>query len=317
MAFIKTTHNQATTTEVISVSSQMSSGVSTVMIAAFAAWANVWKSAAEEHAAELQRAIEAASAWRSRFQKSGATVTNTASHNGNAATATAKDAHTDANARDSRSLTQLQACGDAKNIQDDAEHMAELQHALDAAAAWRAKMQDPKIAVVEHLDSDTASTTASGQDCLIDSDVEEDTRSCWVHATFLSNVNQVLSEGLRSGKSSVRLFGGPWGRTGLGRKGEEVVVYIDVARARVLGAEFRFSQNGLVLAKGSVIPASCVRKMVRIANAELFFERQVEQIQGAPTAIPTRRSKQSKQSNQSATPKAAGSPLASWLQTIA
>lgn len=317
MAFIKTTHNQATTTEVISVSSQMSSGVSTVMIAAFAAWANVWKSAAEEHAAELQRAMEAASAWRSRFQKSGAAVTNTASHNGNAATATAKDAQTDTQTHDSRSLTQLQACGDAINIQDDADHMAELQHALDAAAAWRAKLQAPKMAAVEHLDSDTASTTASAQDCHVDSDVEEDTRSCWVHATFLSNVNQVLSEGLRSGESSVRLFGGPWGRTGLGRKGEEVVVYIDVARARALGAEFRFSQNGLVLAKGSVIPASCVRKMVRIANAELFFERQVEQIQGAPKAISTRRSKQSKQSNQPISQKAAGSPLASWLQTIA
>jgi len=186
-------------------------------------------------------------------------------------------------------------------------HNAELQEALDAATTWRlrfknkeasrqqevknAPLQDesspeadtncdsatkkgsPLAAVLRGDMVDSGSTTASGDETSsTSSNSSEESPTCWVQGAYLRDVSQILADGLRPRGHRVRLFAGPWGRSGFCRRNEEVIVYIDVSLARKAGAEFRFSQRGLVLVEG-MIPATCCRKMVMIKDGSVLYDR--------------------------------------------
>lgn len=268
----------------------------------------------DDHAIELQRALDAASAWRSRIRNAGPS----------SKAATTPSNVVDADVAPSASVT----AGLGHDLADDmnaspshahqatsAEQDTELQAALDAAANWRSRFQSnhkaredkarenkvesvspsqtesshessslcdssakkkctsPLAAILMGETPDNESTTASSDEggCA-SSNSSEGAPTCWVQGAFLRDVSRILADGLRPRGSHVRLYAGPWGRSGLCRRNEEVLVYIDVPRARKAGAEFRFVQRGLVLVAG-VIPAACCRKMVMIKDCSVLYDR--------------------------------------------
>lgn len=185
-------------------------------------------------------------------------------------------------------------------------HDAELQEALDAAAKWRSRFQSKEpvqnkeakecvapskngsshesnspcdsktkqglLAILQGDLEDSVSTTASGDEGSCASSDSDVSPSCWVFAAYLRDVSTISAEGVRSQGRRVRLYAGPWGRRGLCRRNEEVLVYVDVLGARAGGTEFRYSQRGLVLVEG-VIPAACCRKMVMIKDGSVLYDR--------------------------------------------
>lgn len=122
--------------------------------------------------------------------------------------------------------------------------------------------------------ADSGSTTAASGDegSCASSDSSDASPTCWVFGAYLRDVSKISADGVSSRGHRVRLYAGPWGRSGLCRRNEEVLVYIDVLGARTAGAEFRYSQRGLVLAEG-VIPAACCRKMVMIKDGSVLYDR--------------------------------------------
>lgn len=104
--------------------------------------------------------------------------------------------------------------------------------------------------------------------------------SCWVVAAPGERVQDILSSGLGYAEArlvaprskQLRLCSGPWGRTGVARKGEDVLVYVDVLRAMMEGTELSFQRRGVMLCAGHRIPAHCIRKITRIADGELLHE---------------------------------------------
>lgn len=274
------------------------------------------------HADELQRALAAAAAWRNELQPVNMAVVRSSGPEPAVSVAQASPAVV--------ATEDLELATGA----DDASYMAELQAALDAAASWRTKLQhkngksdavepsEPEAVeapcVKQSLSIETASTTASGADsnCGESSDGGDGLQSCWVCAVLLKDVRKILEEGLWGSQRRIRIYAGPWGRTGLARRGEDVLVYIDAARALASGAELRFRSNGLLLAKGSVIPATCLRKVVRIRDAEVLYEnltsaedlRGEMRVRGAPRPAPETQAIASKATS--------GSPLAALLRDL-
>lgn len=358
------------------------------LLAAFTAWAAMWRVIAEQHARELQKTVEAAAAWRSqmrgRFAKTVPSKDSTTVTTPTTATEDLQDAklQTDGGvleeghdadlqraleaasawrsrmqkARPHLKLATPQECGihrsdgsthelvccavdEAVNspggfvskgheeclvgdlsdnlpdrqveITSDA-HDAELQEALDAAAKWRSRFQSkehvqkneashcvaplqdgsshdfnspcdfkakqgygsPLTAILQGELADSGSTTAASGDegSCASSDSGDASPTCWVYGAYLRDVSKISADGVRSQGRRVRLYAGPWGRSGLCRRNEEVLVYIDVLGARAAGIEFRYSQRGLVLADG-VIPAACCRKMVMIKDGSVLYDR--------------------------------------------
>lgn len=251
----------------------------------------------QDHMDELQRAMAAAAAWRNKLQTTKTIATPAAKQPAPVQVATVENKAPN----DMERPKPAEDVESAKSVEPrsaDALHTAELQAALEAAASWRRKMQYPSAppSVVapeedwtaessEEDDStekikhagcvvESGSTTASGTDGSDNSDGEEDAGSCWVCATFLEDTRKILKEGLwASSKHRVRIFAGPWGRTSLARRGEDTLVYIDASLAYQSGADLRFCKNGLLLGKGSMIPPSCLRKVVRMRDGEVLYER--------------------------------------------
>jgi len=270
----------------------------------------------KDHAIELQRALDAASAWRSRIRNAGPSS--------KAATTLSGCTDVDADVVPSASVSAVRGHDLAGAVNLSTSHAqqatseeqdAELQAALNAAAKWRSRFQSgrkakedeareskiesvspsqtesshessslcdssvkkkctsPLAAILMGEMPDNESTTASSDEggCA-SSNSSEGAPTCWVQGAFLRDVSRILADGLRSQGSRVRLYAGPWGRSGLCRRNEEVLVYIDVPRARKAGAEFRFVQRGLVLVEG-VIPAACCRKMVIIKDGSVLYDR--------------------------------------------
>lgn len=272
----------------------------------------------DDHAVELQRALDAASAWRSRIRAAGSSKPATPQSGGNSkilvdvAAADVPIAPVSAE-QDDGSVGALPDSPSHKHQAASAEQDAELQEVLDAAAKWRSRFQSnhkaaqskvetvappqnesshessslcdtssqkkcisPLAAILMGEMPDNESTTASGDEgTCASSNSSEGSPTCWVQGAFLRDVSRILADGLRSKGPRVRLYAGPWGRSGLCRRNEEVLVYIDVPRARKAGAEFRFVQRGLVLVAG-VIPAACCRKMVMIKDGSVLFDRACE-----------------------------------------
>lgn len=85
-----------------------------------------------------------------------------------------------------------------------------------------------------------------------------------VHGTYLKHMRQILADGLRPmGRHHVHLFVEDGG---IGRKGAELLVYVDVAKARAAGVELLISDNGVVLTSGGphgAIPPACFAKVIR------------------------------------------------------
>lgn len=282
------------------------------------------------HDVELQRALEAAAAWRSKMQQS-------RSQSKVATTSKVACAQKGSIRKVDGSMQNLVHCAvDASVKQSDGfvskghegglisdlsenlpkgqveitsdAHDAELQEALDAAAKWRSRFQsrehvqnneakecvapskngsshesnspcDSKtkqglLAILQGdlEDSGSTSTTASGDEGSCASSDSDASPSCWVFGAYLRDVSTISAEGVRSRGRRVRLHAGPWGRRGLCRRNEEVLVYVDVLAARAAGTEFRYSQRGLVLVEG-VIPAACCRKMVMIKDGSVLYDR--------------------------------------------
>lgn len=276
----------------------------------------------EDHAAELQRALEAASTWRSRIKSAGScsrAATTQSSQTCRLEGATSNSVDANADVAPIASMPVRHGDDLAGDLLDSpshthqatlAAHDVELQSALDAAANWRSRFQSnhkakenkveskspsqnesshessslcdssakkkcvsPLAAILMGEMPDNESTTASSDEggCA-SSNSSEGAPTCWVQGAFLRDVSRISADGLRPKGSRVRLYAGPWGRSGLCRRNEEVLVYIDVPRARKAGAEFRFVQRGLVLVAG-VIPAACCRKMVMIKDGSVLFDR--------------------------------------------
>lgn len=276
----------------------------------------------DDHAAELQRALEAASAWRSKIRSAGSCskaaatqpsqISRTEVEASNSVDANADVAPTISVSVPLRHSDELiGALPDSPSHQEpSAEHDAELQAAMDAAVKWRSRLQSnhkakenkvesvspsqnesshessslcdssakkkcasPLAAILMGEAPDNESTTASSDEGgSASSNSSEGAPTCWVQGAFLRDVSRILADGLRSKGPRVRLYAGPWGRSGLCRRNEEVLVYIDVPKARRAGAEFRFVQRGLVLVAGA-IPAACCRKMVMIKDGSVLFDR--------------------------------------------
>jgi len=93
-----------------------------------------------------------------------------------------------------------------------------------------------------------------------------------VHGTYLKNMEQILTQGLkRMGRQHIHLF---LEDGGVGRKDAEVLLYIDVAQAALAGIEFLQSENRVILATGGVdfaIPPVCFRKAVRVFDKALLY----------------------------------------------
>lgn len=278
----------------------------------------------EGHDVELQRALEAAAAWRLRLQKSRphSKVTTVPKSNIRGVDGSAhklaycvvedsvnspvsfvskgQDEGSTGDLRENVSNPQVVA-------PSDAAHYAELQEALIAASKWRSRFQSkehiPQNRVNESIrpcgsshesngscnlktkqgllailqeDLDSGSTTAaSGDEGSCGSSDSDASPTCWVYGAYLRDVSKISAHGVRLQGRRVHLYSGPWGRKGLCRRNEEVLIYIDVLGARAAGTEFRYSQRGLVLVDG-MIPASCCRKMVMIKDGSVLYDRTSE-----------------------------------------
>lgn len=276
----------------------------------------------DDHAAELQRALEAASAWRSRIRTAGSSKPATTQSSNTCRLDGSTSNLLDVGAAVAPIAPAPVEHGDVADALPDSplhdreaastEQDAELQAALDAAAKWRSRFQSnrkeenkaesvatsqnesshessslcdssakkkcnsPLAAILMGEAPENDSTTASSDEgTSASSNSSEGAPTCWVQGAFLRDVSRILADGLRSQGPRVRLYAGPWGRSGLCRRNEEVLVYIDVPRARKAGAEFRFVQRGLVLVAGA-IPAACCRKMVMIKDGSVLFDRTPE-----------------------------------------
>lgn len=287
----------------------------------------------EDHAVEMQRALDAAAAWRSRIRTAGSSKIATTQSGGACRSddSTCNSVDVDAVVAPIASVSAGHGDGlvgalpnspSHEHQAKSAEQDVELQAALDAASKWRSRFQSNNKARENKAESvlptqkesshessslcdssakkkcisplaailmgelpdnepDNESTTASGDEgTCASSDSSEGAPTCWVQGVFLRDVSRILADGLRSQGPRVRLYAGPWGRSGLCRRNEEVLVYIDVPRARKAGAEFRFIQRGLVLVAG-VIPAACCRKMVMIKDGSVLYDRTPLEIESA------------------------------------
>jgi len=260
----------------------------------------------EDHAAELQRALDAASVWRSRIRTAGSSKAATTQSGSNSVEVGASVPKVSVSPGHSDQLAVLPDGLSHENQATSVDQDSELQDALAAAAKWRSRFQNnhkdsqtkaesvapsrnesphessssankkrssPLAAILMGEMPDNESTTASGDEGTCASSISsEGAPTCWVQGAFLRDVSRILADGLRSQGPRVRLYAGPWGRSGLCRHNEEVLVYIDVPRARKAGAEFRFVPRGLVLVAGA-IPAACCRKMVMIKDGAVLYDR--------------------------------------------
>jgi hypothetical protein len=187
-------------------------------------------------------------------------------------------------------------------------HAEELRLAMDAAAAWRAKFHKSKASACNDITSQTPSTTASNILCAStcassgnsDLDTSEGTTpevtlslsvpsersaaTTWAFVILLSEVSLYLADGLRAPlrlktaghQHRVRLYTGPWGRTGLCKHAGSALVLVDAAAALAAGARVIRGKGSLVLSPGSSIPSSAFRKMIHITNGTTLYERSVE-----------------------------------------
>lgn len=197
------------------------------------------------HADELRLAMEAAAAWRAKFQKP---IASTAKSRVTAVSA----CQVDESATPTTGRSLCDTCASGSSDLGASETAMPAMYAQLALSPSEPEAPEPKATV-----------------------------ALWAFTILLSEVALYLSKGVRAplqletgGQRHVRLYCGPWGRTGLCRRGGSVLVLVDAAAARAAGAKVVVRRDSsLVLSPGSAIPSSTFRRMLRVADGATLYER--------------------------------------------
>lgn len=258
------------------VCSSQKSLLQELLCTAFAAWTAAWKASKDEHAAELERAVQAASAWRKRLlcvPVEPSQVSQGDCPNGFAGIvrALALEAAATSAMPDE---TESKDCMWEPDVGEDKGKLCASRAPSVSTTASSDRETDGDLSgcgqtFVRRRSGGESSARASGG------------ASCWVVAAPAGRVRDILTVGL--GYDESRLVGtapskelclqsGPWGRTGLARRGEDVLVYVDVLRAMMEGTQLSFRRRGVMLCAGCKIPPRCIRKITRIVDGELLHE---------------------------------------------
>lgn len=248
-----------------------------LLCTAFAAWTAAWKASKDEHAAELERAVQAASAWRKRLLR--VPVEPSLESQGDSANGFAGIV--------SELALEAVATGAMPDETQSKDCMWEPGSGdEDKGKLWASRA--PSVSTTASSDRETDGDLSGCAQTFVrrrsGGEASAGTSggaSCWVVAAPAGRVRDILTVGL--GYDESRLVGtapskelclrsGPWGRTGLARRGEDVLVYVDVLRAMMEGTQLSFRRRGVMLCAGCKIPPRCIRKITRIVDGELLHE---------------------------------------------
>jgi len=289
------------------------------LLACFTAWVGMWRTAADEHAAELQRALVAASAWRTKMRR----PTVGAESDSTSACGESGDSRGHSSGSEDEGKADAGLALAAPPASDCGPYMRGrlsclmakvLRHTaasyglqlgadgfvpvakllvLEPFAEIDAKLCDVECVVeferregkkqrfsMRHglsgpeIRANQGHSAAAVDGVLVTREAKlGDLPACVLHGTYLKHARQIVREGLRPmGRHHVHLF---IEEAGVGRKGAEVIVHVDVARAQAAGVTFLISDNNVVLTSGGpegAIPSACFSKMVRVHDGALLHD---------------------------------------------
>lgn len=319
-------------------SSGPAGGCAHVLLCVFTAWSAAWRTARDEHAAELDRAVQAAAAWRSKLRRLKTVVDDGSSASTGVESgveSSDSQGHSSGSEDDAKvpakaelpSLTLPHDCGPylrgrlsclmAKVLRHSAASLGlhlgadgfvpvadllalppfveidvQLRDVLCVVAfelregkKQRFMMRDGANGPEIRANQGHSAAAVDGQQ-VTRATKAGDLPALVVHGTYLKHMRQIFTEGLRPmGRHHIHLF---LEDGGVGRKGAELLVYVDVERACAAGVTFLISENGVILTNGGPggsIPPACFAKVLRTKDGAVLHDSSSGEVPKLPAMV--------------------------------